>query len=202
VKRAEVATIDPRARSVETADGVRASGDFLVLAAGATGSRGGGGRIDVFPDLGVEGIPGFYAAGDVANVPQADGGPFPQLGSVAQQSGRWVARNILADIAGKPRRPFDYRDKGIMAMIGRNAAVAELGPRRHEVDGPIAFAAWLGVHAALLSGVRERADAFITWGWDHFSHSRAEALADRPDAATIDGGDRDDETPALGGGTA
>ena len=59
-----------------------------------------------------------------------------------------------------------------MAMIGRNAAVAEIGPKRHEFDGPIAFAAWLGVHALLLSGVRERMEAFIEWSWNYFGHSR------------------------------
>ena len=51
-----------------------------------------------------------------------------------------------------------------MAMIGRNAAVAEVGKHRHQVDGPIAFAAWLGVHASLLSGAHSRTDAFLTWG--------------------------------------
>ena len=74
-------------------------------------------------------------------------------------------QNILADIAGKPRKPFHYHDKGIMAMIGRGAAVAEVGPHRHELHGAIAFAAWLGVHAALMTGVRNRVDAFIAWGW-------------------------------------
>ena len=73
------------------------------------------------------------------------------MGSVAQQSGAWAARNILGDIDGICRQPFHYRDKGIMAMIGRKVAVAELGPHRHELHGRIAFASWLGVHAELLS---------------------------------------------------
>ena len=54
---------------------------------------------------------------------------LPQLGSVAQQCGEWTAKNILAEIAGKSRTPFHYHDKGIMAMIGRDAAVAEIGRR-------------------------------------------------------------------------
>ena len=53
-----------------------------------------------------------------------------------------------------------------MAMIGRNAAVAEVGKHRHQVEGPIAFAAWLGVHAMPLSGVHAKIDAFLTWAWD------------------------------------
>ena len=56
-----------------------------------------------------------------------------------------------------------------MAMIGRGAAVAEVGAHRHELHGVIAFSAWLGVHAALMTGVRNRIDAFISWGWDYFS---------------------------------
>ena len=106
--------------------------------AGAVGiGQGRGGRIDVKPDLTVDGFPGVYAIGDVANIPtgKADAPVHPQLGSVAQQSGDWAARNILADIGGKPRKPFQYLDKGIMAMIGRGAAVANV----HGVD-----AAWDG----------------------------------------------------------
>jgi NADH dehydrogenase len=156
------------------------------LAAQAGLPRGRGGRVDVQPDLTVEGFPGLYVLGDLANVPGADGSPLPQLGSVALQSGTWAARNILAAIDGKQSRPFRYHDKGIMAMIGRNAAVAEVGARHHALHGPIAFAAWLGVHAWLMSGVRERVDAFISWGWDYFSKGRASAVLDRPDATRID----------------
>ncbi len=90
--------------------------------------RGRGGRIDVQPDLTVEGADGMYVVGDVANIPSPDGNSHPQLGSVALQSGAWAAENILADAAGKPRKPFHYHDKGIMAMIGRGAAIAEVGP--------------------------------------------------------------------------
>ena len=64
-----------------------------------------------------------------------------------------------------------------MAMIGRNAAVAEVGKHRHQVEGPLAFAAWLGVHAMLLSGVHSKTDAFLTWAWDYF---------DRDHAATVE----------------
>ncbi len=154
--------------------------------------QGHGGRIDVEPDLTVADYPQVYVLGDAANIAGADGKTLPQLGSVAQQSGAWAARNILDEIAGKPRKPFHYKDKGIMAMIGRNAAVAEIGAHRHEVDGPVAFAAWLGVHAMLLSGVRNKIDAFIAWGWDYFSKNRATAMVSAPDAGRIDWGDDDE----------
>ena len=76
-----------------------------------------------------------------------------------------------------------------MAMIGRGAAIAEVGPHRHELHGAIAFAAWLGVHAALMTGVRNRIDAFVDWGWDYFSARRGPQVLDRADAAQIDWSD-------------
>jgi NADH dehydrogenase len=164
------------------------------LAAASGLGAGRGGRIDVGPDLTVEGVEGVYLAGDLANIPGPDGRAFPQLGSVALQSGQSIGKNILREVGGKPRVAFHYKDKGIMAMIGRGAAVAEVGPHRHELHGPVAFAAWLGVHAALMSGVRNRVEAFIDWGWDYFSKTRGPQLLDqRSDAARIDWGDAGDD---------
>ena len=151
--------------------------------------QGRGGRIDVQPDLTVDGAPGVYAIGDVANIPSPDGHAHPQLGSVALQSGDAAADNVLADFAGKPRKSFHYHDKGIMAMIGRGAAIAEVGAHRHELHGVIAFSAWLGVHALLMTGVRNRIDAFIAWGWDNFTSGRGPQVLDRSEAARIDWGD-------------
>jgi NADH dehydrogenase len=147
---------------------------------------GKGGRIDVEADLSIAGLPGVFAAGDVANIPGADGRPLPQLGSVALQAGGAAARSIIADVERLPRPAFHYRDKGIMAMIGRRAAVAQVGKKPRVLTGRPAFLAWLGVHAYLLSGFRERADAFVAWGWDYLSKSRATSVIDRPGAARID----------------
>jgi NADH:quinone reductase (non-electrogenic) len=80
-----------------------------------------------------------------------------------------------------------------MAMIGKGAAVAEVGEHRHELHGPIAFSAWLGVHVVLLSGVRQRVDAFVSWAWDYFTRTRGPQVLDRSDAARIDWGDDEDE---------
>ena len=166
-------------------------GGIMAPAVAAAGGlpQGRGGRIDVAEDLTVPGATGVYAIGDVANIPSPDGATHPQLGSVALQSGSWAAANILADAAARPRKAFHYHDKGIMAMVGRGAAVAEVGPHRHELHGVIAFSSWLGVHAALMTGVRNRVDAFIAWGWDNFTHSRGPQVLDRPDAARIDWGE-------------
>ena len=161
-----------------------------IMAPGATAGdglpHGRGGRVDVQPDLSVEGLPGVYVVGDAANIPGPDGSSLPQLGSVALQSGAWAADNIRAVGAGKQAKPFHYHDKGIMAMIGRGAAIAEVGAHRHELHGVVAFSAWLGVHSALMLGVRNRIDAFVAWGWDNFSSSRGPQVLDRADAAQID----------------
>jgi NADH:ubiquinone reductase (H+-translocating) len=164
---------------VELDDGSTAPTRTVIWGGGESASEvaetagpalGRGGRIDVLPDLSVPGYPGCYAVGDVANIPDAttEGRSLPQLGSVAQQSGKWAARNVVRQLHGKSSAPFVYKDKGIMAMIGRNAAVAEVGKHRHQVEGPIAFAAWIGVHAMLLSGVHSQTDAFLEWAWDYF----------------------------------
>ena len=178
-------------RAVVWAGGIQAP----ELAAKLGVAHGRGGRVTAQPDLTVEGFPRVYAIGDMANMPDHDGDDLPQLGSVALQAGRWAAKNILADIDGKPRQPFHYHDKGIMAMIGSGAAVAEMGAHHHELHGHAAFAAWLGVHAWLMSGIHERVDAFISWAWDFLGHSRTSAFIDDPDKARIDWGDDDEETP-------
>ena len=134
------------------------------------------------------GHPRVYPIGDMANMTDSKAAQLPQLGSVALQAGRWAARNILADIDGKEREPFKYHDKGIMAMIGTGSAVAEVGPRHHELHGVVAFSAWLGVHAWLMSGVRQRVDAFVSWAWDFLGSSRDDAVID-PDTPVIDWGD-------------
>jgi NADH dehydrogenase len=143
-------------------------------------SPGRGGRLDVLPDLTVEGFPGVYALGDFANIPSGSDDALPQLGSVAQQAGDWAAENILAGMEGKAARPFHYKDKGIMAMIGRKAAVAEVGEHRHELHGRIAFAAWLGVHAQLLANAGAEVKAFLAWADEFYvrPHHRSAALLD------------------------
>jgi NADH:ubiquinone reductase (H+-translocating) len=168
-------------RTVIWAGGLKASS----LSDNAGIASGHGGRIDVQPDFSVKDFPGVYALGDFANITGADGKPLPQLASVAEQSGKWCAKNIAAVIAGEPEEPFRYFDKGIMAMIGRNAAVAEVGEHRHELRGPVAFAAWLGVHAALLTTARAKIETFVEWGWDYFGKAYADPVLDRTSQANI-----------------
>ncbi|MGB3697509.1 MAG: FAD-dependent oxidoreductase, partial [Gordonia sp. (in: high G+C Gram-positive bacteria)] len=159
-------------RIVVWAGGLQA--EPVVGTAGAATGRGG--RIDVDADLTVPGVDGLYALGDAANIPDGHDGTLPQLGSVALQSGHWAAANIMADLAGEPRRAFEYTDRGFMAMIGRMAAVAEIGPDRKQIQGPAAFAGWLAVHAALLPSMRSRFDAVRNWSRDYLTDSRSETV--------------------------
>ena len=168
-------------RTVIWAGGLKAS----LLSSNVGVAPGHGGRLDVQPDFSVKDFPGVYALGDFANIAGADGKPLPQLASVAEQSGKWCAKNIAAVIAGEPEEPFRYLDKGIMAMIGRNAAVAEVGEHRHELQGTVAFAAWLGVHAALLTTARAKIETFVEWGWDYFGKAHADPVLDRLSQANI-----------------
>ncbi|AXC14800.1 NADH dehydrogenase [Acidisarcina polymorpha] len=147
---------------------------------------GKGGRLDVAPDLTVPGLDGVYALGDFANILGKDGKPLPQLASVAQQSGNWCAKNILHDVAGRPREAFRYLDKGIMAMIGQNSAVAEVGGGKIAFRGLIGFMAWLAVHAVLLTSFQARIEAFVAWAWTFIGGARGDALIDRPEELKID----------------
>jgi NADH dehydrogenase len=163
-------------------------GGIKAAAVAADGglAQGRGGRVDVSGDLTLAGHEGVYVIGDIANIPEAGAGALPQLGSVALQSGHWAADNILADFEGKPRKPFVYHDKGIMAMIGRGAAIAEVGKRHHEIHGQLAHMAWLGVHASLMTGTKAKIEAFVDWAWDGFSKTGGPHVLDRGDAAEID----------------
>jgi len=152
--------------------------------AGTSGlPQGRGGRIDVKDDMTVDGFPGVLAIGDVANIPNGHGKSHPQLGSVALQSGSTAANTILALRQGKKPKAFSYLDKGTMAMIGRGAAVANV--HGIELHGKVAFAAWLGVHAALMTGGSNRVDAFKSWAVDYFGKDRAPQALDRSGTARM-----------------
>src|SRR5207302_2393909 len=90
------------------------------------------GRIDVDEHLEVRGLDGVFAIGDTAAAQGGTGADLPMLSPPAIQAGRYVARSIIDETRGRRgrREPFRYRDKGTMATIGRNSAVAQVGPLR------------------------------------------------------------------------
>jgi NADH dehydrogenase len=148
--------------------------------------HGQGGRIDVQPDLSLSSYPRVYALGDFANIGDGTGKMLPQLAAVAQQAGRHCARNIAAQSKGLPTSAFAYFDKGVLAMIGRNAAVAEIGPPRITLTGFVAFIAWLGVHALLLTTLPAQLAACFQWIWNYFGGVNVEGILDSPSASAIE----------------
>jgi NADH dehydrogenase len=137
------------------------------------------GRLRVRDDLSLPAFDNVYAIGDLSAALGPGGDPLPQLAAVAQQAGKHVARMIVRKQDGDSSIAFEYRDRGILAMIGKNDAVAELGRSHHELTGPVAFAAWLGVHAILLPVVRAKMEAVLEWAWEYFTGDRPAQLIDR-----------------------
>jgi NADH:ubiquinone reductase (H+-translocating) len=132
------------------------------------------GRVKAARDLSVPGAPEVFVIGDLAAVDDEQGRPVPGLAPPAIQGGRHAARQILSTLAGAPREPFHYRDKGTLATIGRNAAVAQIG--RLRTEGFFAWLLWLGVHILMLIGFRNRVIVLAEWAWTYFRYERGARL--------------------------
>lgn len=145
----------------------------LASAIGVAQSRGG--RIATNPDCSIPGKPDAYAVGDVAAIPDGNGGELPGLAQVAIQSGRHAAHQVLRTIEGKPRTVLRYHDKGTMATIGRTAAVAQLN-NGTTLTGYPAWVAWLGLHLVYLVGMRNRVSVTLNWGWSYLTWDRGPRL--------------------------
>lgn len=164
------------------AAGVRAHP--LVDALGAETTRGA--RVVVEPDLSLPGRPDTFAIGDVAAATGADGRPYPQVAQVAIQGGKHVARTIQRRLQGRPGEPFSYRDLGSMAIVGRNAGVAELAPRFFglKMRGFLGWLAWLFLHLVYLPGFRNRFSALFSWAYEYLTYDRHARLILEPSAGT------------------
>jgi len=135
------------------------------------------GRVIVNNDLTIPNHPEIQVIGDLANFSHQTGQPLPGVSSVAMQQGRHAARNILAMInGGKPQR-FWYFDKGSMATIGRNRAVADL--KLVHLSGLPAWLAWLFVHIIFLVGFRNRLAVLFQWAWAYLSFNKGARLITR-----------------------
>jgi NADH dehydrogenase len=135
-----------------------------------------GGRVIVEPDLSVPGHPEIQAVGDLAYLPEHEP-PVPGVAPAAKQMGRHAARNIIAALAGRPTRPFRYRDYGQLATIGRSKAVAMFG--RIHVWGWLAWVAWLTAHIYFLIGFRNRLVVLIDWAWAYWTFERSARIVDK-----------------------
>jgi len=174
-----------------TEDGLKVGNEFIpcrvkIWAAGNNASFVGKslgvavdrvGRVVVQEDLTIPGHPEVQVIGDLANFTGKDGNPLPGVSPVAMQQGRHAARNILGMIEGRKPQRFWYFDKGSMATIGRNKAVADL--HLLHLSGLSAWVAWLFVHILFLVGFRNRVVVLFQWAWAYLTFNKGARLITR-----------------------
>jgi NADH dehydrogenase len=126
-------------------------------------------RMKVEPTLQLTGHPVVFVIGDLAGATDR-GAPLPMLIPVAMQEGRHVAATISELVANGGARAFRYKDPGIMATIGRNSAVAELGVVH--LSGFLGWLMWLAVHLVNVISFRSRILVLVNWAWDYLFYDR------------------------------
>ncbi len=175
---------------VYLSDGQEISTHTLIWATGVKGASlaemvgvelARGARIPVEPTMQVKGLDTVYAVGDIAYLEGPDGKAYPQQIPVAQQQAKLLAKNLMRQLNGEKEESFQYFDKGMMATIGRQRAVAWVF-NRYQVTGVIAWLAWLGLHLITLMGFRNRLSVFINWTWNYLMFDRvARIVLGRPE---------------------
>lgn len=158
------------AETVVWAAGVAASP--LVATMGVPLDRAG--RAIVEPDLSIAGHPEVFVVGDAAAAVRQDGQPLPGVAQAAVQGARHAVRSILRRMRGQPAKPFVYRDKGSLAVVGRGAAIADLGWVRF--SGVLAWFAWLFLHIVELIGFRNRLIVLVQWAGAYVTYQRSVRL--------------------------
>ncbi len=169
-------------------DGTAFLTDTVIWTAGVKGSpiKGlpsdaiiGGNRISVDKFNQILGTGNCFAIGDVAAHVSADEPKgLPMLAPVAQQQGKHLAKNLLKRLHKEPLIPFEYKNKGVMATIGRKKAVVDLP--HYKFQGGFAWVVWMFIHIFSLVGFRNKAVAFIDWLTNYFSYDRPLGLIIRP----------------------
>jgi NADH dehydrogenase len=134
-------------------------------------------RVLVKPALQLPQHPEVFVIGDAAYVEDEKGQPLPMLATVAQQQAKAAAKNIQRILKGKDPEPFHYKDPGLLATIGRNAAVARIWGL--SFSGFIAWAIWVVLHIYRLIGFRNRLVVLINWAWDYFFYDNQVRLITR-----------------------
>lgn len=178
--RATVSQVD--IDSLRLADGQRLPTETVIWTAGVRGEpsaegwglgRDPAGRVAPLPSVQLADHPEVYVIGDLARVEEG-GRPLPMIAPVAIQEGATAAENIRRQIAGAAPLAFHHRDRGMMATIGRNAAVASVAGLTF--TGFPAWLVWLGVHLFKLIGFRNRLFVLTNWAWDYFLFERTVRL--------------------------
>lgn len=167
--------IDAAGQRIEAANVLWAAGTEATPAAhwlGIEAARNG--LLPIEPDCTVTGHPEIFAIGDVTLLKHR-GKPLPALAPVAKQQGRYVARVIRARVTRhRAPGPFAYKDAGMLAILGRSAAVARLPGV--SVTGFLAWFLWSAVHLLLLVGARNRVIVYVNWAWAWMTYSRGARL--------------------------
>jgi NADH dehydrogenase len=151
------------------ATGVAASGLGKLL-----GETDRAGRVHVLPDLSIPNYKNIFVIGDMASLKQKNGEPVPGLAPAANQMGDFAAAAILSDQKDKPRKEFNYVDKGTLATIGRRRAIANI--RGWHFSGLIAWLMWTFLHVLLLIGFRNRFAVMFDWAWAYLTRERSARL--------------------------
>lgn len=136
-------------------------------------SLGHAGRILTDRFCRVKGVQDVFAIGDQSLIEGDEDYPFghPQLAQVAMQQAKTVAENLKATQKGLAEKPFKYRNLGVMATIGRNHAVAEIGGRKF--GGFAAWVLWLVVHLRSILGVKNKAFILLNWVWNYLNYKQS-----------------------------
>jgi len=152
-----------------------------VKAAGMLGRLGveqaGAGRVRVADSLQIKDHAEVFVIGDAAYFENGNGKPLPMLSTVAIQQGKLTAQNIQKIIKGQSPEPFHYKDPGLLATIGRNAAVARIWGL--SFSGFIAWVIWVFLHIFRLIGFRNRLLVLINWAWEYFFYENQVRLITR-----------------------
>lgn len=159
---------------VTLADGATIPAQTLIWTAGVKAAglasrlgvrQAGAGRVVTEPTLQLPGHPEVFVIGDMAYVENGNGQPLPMLSTVALQQADSVAENLRRIIAKETPLPFHYKDPGLLATIGRNAAVARIWGL--SFSGFIAWVIWVFLHIYRLIGFRNRIVVLVNWAWDY-----------------------------------
>jgi NADH:ubiquinone reductase (H+-translocating) len=128
------------------------------------------GRVLVEPDLSAPGHPEILVAGDLAAVKDPHGQWVPGVAPAANQMGWDAAGAVLASLAGEPRKPFKYFDKGNLATIGRHRAIAQIW--KFKLHGRLTWFLWLFIHIMYLAGFRNRVTVLVQWAYAYLTWQR------------------------------
>jgi NADH dehydrogenase len=184
--------VDYDGQTVSFKDGSTIRTRNLIWAAGVTAMRfkglsdemfGRSNRLLVDEFNKVVGTENIYAIGDTAFMETDKKFPngHPQVAQPAMQQGKNLAKNLILALANKPQKPFQYYDKGSMAIIGRNKAVVDLPKPKVHFKGFLAWMAWLFVHLMSLSMPRNKVNTLYHWALAYFSKNSSLRMIIRPE---------------------